>query len=55
MATTVFVVNAKREGPKLENQDYPFRCSVALGRFPLELPKKSRSIYCPTGFSENFL
>ena len=35
-----------------EKQDYLIRCSVVLGNFPLERPKKSCSIHFPTGFSE---
>ena len=38
-----------------EKQDYLNRCSVAPGNFPLERPKKSCSIYFPTGFSRIFL
>ena len=38
-----------------EKQDYLFRCSVAPGNFSLERPKKSCSIYFPTGLSAIFL
>ena len=38
-----------------EKQDYLFRCSVASGSFPLGRPKKSCSIYFPTGFPWKFL
>jgi len=38
-----------------EKQDYLFRRSVAPGNFPLERPKRSCSIYFPTGFSGIFL
>ena len=38
-----------------ENQDYLFRCTVALGNFPLERRKKSCFVYFPTAFSEIFL
>ena len=38
-----------------ENQDYFFKCSVAIGNFPLDRPEKSCSINFPTGFSVNFL
>ena len=38
-----------------EKQDYLFRCSVLPGNFPLERPKKSRSIHFPTGFFAIFL
>ena len=37
-----------------EKQDYLFRCSVAPGYFPLGRPKRSCSIYFPTGFPRNF-
>jgi len=39
----------------LEKQDYLFRCSVAPGNFPLEQPRKSFTIYFPTGISGKFL
>jgi len=39
----------------LEKQDFLFICSVALRNFQLERPKKSRSIYFPTGISGNCL
>ena len=38
-----------------EEQDYLFKCSVALGNFSLERPKKSCSIYFQTGFSGNLM
>ena len=37
-----------------EKQAYLFRCFVAPGNFPIERPKKSYSIYFPTGFSGNY-
>ena len=40
---------------KKKKQDYLIRCSVAPGNFPPERPKKSCSIYFPTGFSGYFL
>ena len=43
------------EYPVWKSRDYLFRCSVAPGNFPLERPKKSCSIYFPTGFSRIFL
>ena len=38
-----------------EEQDHLFKCSVALGNFSLERPKKSCSIYFQTRFSGNLL
>ena len=38
-----------------EEQDHLFKCSVALGNFSLERPKKSCSIYFQTRFCGNLL
>ena len=38
-----------------EEQDHLFKCSVALGNFSLERPKKSCSIYFQIRFSGNLL
>ena len=37
-----------------EKQDYLFKCSVAPGKFPMERPRRSCSMYFPTGFSVKF-
>ena len=45
------VTYAHSEHSIQKKQDCLFRCSIALGNFPLELPKKSCSVYYLMGFS----
>ena len=45
------VTYAHSEHSIQKKQDCLFRCSIALGNFPLELPKKLCSVYYLMGFS----